>query len=112
VHFVAHLVRLKSSFDLGNHFFSRWDLSKRKRPGGSFQAIEVFVQFEDAALIQAQSLPYRIPALHCRIKRADAGVIAMNQATVYVNDQIPVPFIEFLQHLTADQSTAKHAKQR
>jgi hypothetical protein len=56
------------------------------------------MQFENAAVVQPQSFPDRVASLHSRIERADGGLIAMEESTVYVNHQIPVLFVELLKH--------------
>ena len=58
----------------------------------------MFVKFENPAIVQPQSLPHRVAALHGGIKRADSGLVAMHEVTVDINDQVAISLIKFLKH--------------
>ena len=66
--------------------------------GPTLQTIEVFVKFENPAIVQPQSFPDRIAALHSRIKGADPGLVAVHELTVDVNNQVAISLIKFLKH--------------
>ena len=53
-------------------------------------------QPKDASLIEPQTFPYAVTALHDAVERADTGLIAMDELTVDVDDEIPVPLIKLL----------------
>ena len=61
-------------------FSSGGNFRKGERFRGTAEPGEMFVQFEDAAVIEPQSFPDRIAALHRGIERADAGFIPMHAA--------------------------------
>jgi hypothetical protein len=58
----------------------------------------MLVEFENPAIVQPQSFPDCVPALHGRIKRADPRLIAMHKLTVDINDQVAISLIGFLKH--------------
>jgi hypothetical protein len=58
----------------------------------------MFVKFENPAVVQPQSFPHRIAALHSRIKGADPGLVAVHELTVDINDQVAISIIKFLKH--------------
>src|SRR4030095_16681370 len=58
----------------------------------------MLVKLENPAVVQPQSSPHCIPALHGGIKRTDPRLIAMHELTVNINDQIAISIIEFLKH--------------
>ena len=60
---VPHLIRLEGSSDLLLQVIVRGDFAKRERPRGSAQAGKVFLESEDAAMIDAQAFPHRVAAL-------------------------------------------------
>jgi hypothetical protein len=59
----------------------------------------MLVQFKNAAVVEAQSLPNRVTALDNGIERANPGLIPMHELTIDVNHQVFVLRIKFLQHL-------------
>ena len=59
----------------------------------------MFVQFENAAIIEPQSFPDRVAALDRGIKRADAGLIPVHELAVDVYQQVAVLFVEALEHM-------------
>jgi hypothetical protein len=58
----------------------------------------MFVQFENAAIVKSQAFPGRVAALHRRIERTDSRLIAMHETAADVYDQVPVLFVELLEH--------------
>jgi hypothetical protein len=63
------------------------------------QAVEVFVQFENATIVKSQAFPDRVAALHDGIEWTHAGFIAMHEPTVDIDDQVAVLLVKFLEHL-------------
>ena len=59
----------------------------------------MFVQFENAAVIEPQSFPDRVAALHRGIERADAGLVPVHELAVDVHQQVAVLFVELLEHI-------------
>src|SRR6266496_2562022 len=59
----------------------------------------MFVQLEDLAVVETQSLPDRVAALHHGVEWTDAGLIAVDQVAVDVDDQIAISVVELLQHV-------------
>ena len=78
--------------------FVRRDLRERQSQGRAAEPVEVLVQAEDAAVVEAQPFPDGVAALHDRIERADAGLVAMDEAAVDVDDEVAVFVVEFLEH--------------
>jgi hypothetical protein len=68
----------------------------------------MFVELENPAVVQPQSLPHRVAALHSRIKRTNPCLIAVNQLTVDINDQIAISLVEFLKHEDKMLTTNEH----
>ena len=63
----------------------------------------MLVQFENATVVKPQTFPNRVAALDRGIERTDARLVAVDQLTVDVNDQVLVLRIKFLLHRpTAD----------
>src|SRR5437588_12040926 len=56
------------------------------------------IQFENPAVVHTQAFPHCVAALHRRIERADPGLVATNQLSVDVHNQVAVSFVEFLKH--------------
>ena len=96
---VAHLVRGQRAPDLVDDFFVRRNFRKGERFRGTPEPGEMFVQFEDAAVIEPQSFPDRVAALHRGIKRADAGLVAVHELAVDVHQQVAVLLVELLEHI-------------
>ena len=95
---VAHFVRGKRAFDFLNDFFPPWDFCERQGSGRMLQPVEMFVELENPTVVESQSFPHRIAALHRRIEWADPCFIAMHQLPVDVHNQVAVSLVEFLQH--------------
>ncbi len=49
---VAHLVGRESAPDLGDHLVVRRNLREGERAGGAAEALEMFVQLEDAPVVK------------------------------------------------------------
>src|SRR5437899_6062720 len=58
----------------------------------------MFVELENTAIVETQSFPDCIAALHRRIKRADPSLVAMHELPVDIHNQVAVSLVEFLQH--------------
>src|SRR5438094_10556506 len=58
----------------------------------------MFIQLENPAVVHTQAFPHCVAALHRRIERADPGLVATNQLSVDVHNQVAVSFVEFLKH--------------
>src|SRR5438552_1363280 len=58
----------------------------------------MFLELKDAAVIQPQSFPHRVAALHNRIKRTHARLITMHQAAIDVDYKIAVFLVKLLKH--------------
>jgi hypothetical protein len=69
----------------------------------------MFVQLKDAAIIEAQSFPDGVAALYSRIERANTSLIAVNQATVDIDDQVAIAFVELLKHELPKSELGKHS---
>jgi len=63
-------------------------------PGGPGQR----AQAKDPPTVEAQAFPHGIATLHDRIERAHARLVAVDEATVDVHDQVAIALIETLQH--------------
>ncbi len=85
MHTVVHLVRGECALDFLNDFFVGRNLRKRQRLGGFSQPNEMFVQLEDASIVEPQSLPNRVAPLDRGIKRTDAGLVAMLKIAIDVD---------------------------
>jgi hypothetical protein len=72
------------------------DLGERQRLGGIPEAVQVLDQPKDAALVEAQSLPDTVTTLNDTVERTDACLIAMNELTADVDDEISVPLVKRL----------------
>ena len=62
------------------------------------EAIEVFPEFEDAAIVKSQAFPDGIAVLDGGVEGADAGFVTMNEPAVDVNDQVGVGGVVLLEH--------------
>ena len=49
---------------------------------------------EDAAVVQPQPFPHGVAALHRRVERADARLVAVHEPAVDVDDQVAVALVE------------------
>ncbi len=108
---IAHFIGSECLLDFVDDFFARRKFDKRKRAGRTLEAIEMLVQFENAAVVKPQAFPDRVPSLHRGIERTDAGLVAMHQLAVDVYDQVAVFRIKFLQHLkSAHTKSTKDTK--
>src|SRR5689334_4490880 len=58
----------------------------------------MFIELEDFAVIKAQAFPHRVAALHGRIERAYAGLIAMHELAADVDDEVAILGVELLEH--------------
>jgi hypothetical protein len=58
------------------------------------QALQMFREFEDAALVQAQAFPAAIAALDERIEDADLGFGSWQQLTADVDEQVLIEGVE------------------
>ena len=100
MHAVAHAIRGERPADLLDDLLVRRNLGEGERQGGGPEPGEVFPQLEDAAVVQAQPLPDGVAPLHHRVERADAGLVAVNERPVHVDEEVAVPFVELLQQPT------------
>ena len=64
-------------------------------------------QPEYASLVEPEAFPYAVTALYDAVERADAGPIAMDELTVDVDDEIPVPLIKLLKDDSPSFSRAR-----
>ena len=55
-------------------------------------------QAEDFSVVNTKPFPHGIAPLHGGVERTDAGLVAVQQLAVYVDQQIAVFLIEFLEH--------------
>src|SRR6266581_559823 len=100
---VTDFVSDQRAFDFFNNFFARWNFRERQSDRGTMQAIEMFVELENSAVIQTQAFPNCVATLHHRIKWADAGFVAMHKPPIDVDDQVAVFLVKLLKHaLTAN----------
>ena len=104
VNAVAHLVRDEGALDFIDDFFVSRNLRKRERFRGTPETGEMFVQFENAAVIEPQSFPNRVATLDRGIKWTDAGFVPVHQLAVDVHQQIAVLLVELLEHLLIETS--------
>src|SRR5207248_9671042 len=95
---VSHFVGSEGASNFLDELFPGRDFGKRERTSRTLQAIQVFVKLEDPTVVESQSFPDRVTALHRRIERADRSFVAMRQNSVDVHDQVAVAFVEFLKH--------------
>src|SRR5690606_7369225 len=93
-----HPVRLQRPPDLVPDGLLRRDLGERQRLGRADEAVEVGVEAEDAAVVEAEPLPDGVAALDGRVERAHAGLVAVDEATVDVDEEVAVAFVELLEH--------------
>src|SRR5262245_22934991 len=98
VHAVTHLICRERAFDLIDDFFAGRNLCERQRARRAHQSVKMLVKLENAAVVHPQSFPNRIATLHGRIKRTDAGFVAVYELTVDINDQVAISLVEFLKH--------------
>jgi hypothetical protein len=56
------------------------------------------VQFEDASVVESQTFPNCVAALHGGIERTNASLIAMDEPPVDVYDQIAILLVKLLEH--------------
>src|SRR5438034_10699253 len=95
---IAHFVGDERALEFFDDFFAWRKIDNRQCVRRTLQPIKMFVQFEDAAVVESKSFPNRVAALDRRIERADSSFVAMDQLTVDVNDQVLVFRITFLEH--------------
>jgi hypothetical protein len=62
---------------------------------------------EDAALVEPEAFPHGVPTLNDAVERAYAGLIAMDELTVDVDDEIPIPLIKSLEDDAPSSSKAR-----
>ena len=98
MHAVAHLVGLERPSDFVDDLLIRRYLGERKRQRRTTQPVKVLVEFEDPPVVEAQTLPYRVAPLHCRVEGADAGLVTVDQLAVDVDEEVLVLGIELLEH--------------
>ena len=55
-------------------------------------------QPEDAALVQAKTLPYAVAALNNTVERRNPRLVTMDEFAVDVQDEVTVPFIKRLKN--------------
>jgi hypothetical protein len=56
------------------------------------------VQFEDASVVESQTFPNCVAALHGGIERTNASLIAMDEPPVDIYDQIAILLVKLLEH--------------
>jgi hypothetical protein len=71
----------------------------------------VFVQFEDASVVESQTFPNRVAALHGGIERTNASLIAMYEPPVDIYDQIAILLVKLLEHEKTEGLIRKREKQ-
>src|SRR5438034_10181311 len=86
VNAIVHAVGRERALDLGDDLFVRRNLRKGQRGRGTSQSMEMFLEFENAAVIKSQTFPHCIAALHRRIEWAYARLITMDQTAGNVED--------------------------
>ena len=96
VHPVAHLVGGECALDFLNQLLVRRNIREGERGGGTPQSLEMFVQLENAAVIESQPFPNRIAALDRGIEWTHSRLVAMHEPAVDVHDQVAVLFVELL----------------
>ena len=57
---------------------------------------DVLVELADAAVVEAQTFPHRVAALHRGVEWAHARLVAVKQFPVHVDDQVAIAFVEGL----------------
>ena len=98
VRVVGHVVRLEGALDFRRDGFRRRNLRESQRERRAAEPLEVLGQAEDFAVVNAQSLPHGVAALHGGVEWADGGLVAVQQLAVDVDDQVAVFLVEFLKH--------------
>src|ERR1700737_1913003 len=58
----------------------------------------MFEQFEDAAVVKAETFPNGVATLHRGVERADGRLVAVHEPAVDVNDQVAVLLVKLLEH--------------
>src|SRR5713101_7689549 len=102
MHTVAHFVGSERALDFLDDFFARWNFGERQSGRGPMEPIEMFMELENPSVVEPQAFPDRITALHRRIKRTDAGLIAMHKAAVDIYNQVSVLLVKLLKHEKKD----------
>ena len=95
---VAHFVGRECALQFLDNFFAWRKIENRQRARRFFESIEMFYQFKDATVVEPQAFPNRVTALDRGIERTDPGLVAVDQFTVDVNDQVFVLRIKLLLH--------------
>ena len=98
MHAVAHLVRVQRATDLPDEVRVVRDLGEGERLRRGTQPAQVVFEAEDASVVEAQPLPHRVAALHDAVEGAHAGLVAVHERTVHVDEDVRVAWIEALQH--------------
>ena len=98
VHSVVHFVGGQGALDFGHDLFVRRNLGKREGGRGTIKTVEMFVEFEDAPIVEPQTFPNRVATLHSGIERTDTGLVAVHEPAVDVHHQVTVLFVELLEH--------------
>ena len=80
------------------HIHGKGGATSRRFEFSVSDPVKMLLQLEDASLVQPQPLPHRITALHRGVKRADACLIAMDETTVDIDEQVAVLRVECLLH--------------
>ena len=60
---VGHVVGGEGFLDLLNEFIARRDLREREGFGAALESLEVFVEFEDLPVVDAESFPHAVASL-------------------------------------------------
>lgn len=102
---IVHLVSDQGAADFIDDFLPFRNFPERQSVRREFQPGEMLVQFEDAALVKAQTFPDRVSSLNGGIEWTYAGLIAVQQTPVDVNDEIMVPLVELLEHVEISVET-------
>ena len=58
----------------------------------------MFREAKDAAFVQSQAFPNAVAALYQRVEGAYAGLVAMDELAIDVDDEFTIALVELLQH--------------
>ncbi len=79
---VEHAVRLERPADLVDDLLARRNRRECQGLGRLDEPVEMLLEPEDAARVQAQPLPDGVAALHDRVERAHARLVAMHEPSL------------------------------
>ena len=70
----------------------------------------MLLEREDPALVEPQAFPHGVATLDRAVEWAHAGLVAVRELAVHVDDQVAVPLVEFLLHRQSSGAKAQGVK--